>query len=172
MSKLLGQLTMGERLLPLPYLTIEALMRFWSYTDRRSEEECWPWLKSLYDKRYGRFCYNKWSYTATRVAYFIEYHVDPGSFYVCHTCNNTICVNPRHLYLGTNAENQQQSHDQNRHNQDGELNPQAKLRDADVLNTRERLNAGASRAALAKEYLVNITSIHLIARGETWKHLL
>lgn len=163
--------TMADRLLPLVPLTLDDQLRFWDKFERRGPDECWLWTGSRYDGRYGRFYYNRGSYSAHRVSYYLHFGADPGDQLVCHECNRGLCVNPAHLFLGTTEDNQVHRVDSGRHHQEGDLNPQAKLRECDVIEILRALDSGGSRAALAHKHQVSVSLIHQIARGEIWRHL-
>ncbi len=74
----------------------------------RKENGCWHWLKGKKGNGrngYGSMSINGKHMVASRISY--ELHKGPitEGLYVLHTCDNPICVNPNHLYLGTNQQN-------------------------------------------------------------------
>jgi len=85
---------------------------FWSKVDKTSDPNgCWIWNGSkkynLADKPYGAVNLGKIT-PATWVAYYFAYGIAPernGDLFLCHTCDNSICVNPEHLWIGTAKQN-------------------------------------------------------------------
>lgn len=67
------------------------------------ENECWNWTKARNEKGYGSIGIGSRHFLAHRVSYFLEYREEKGL--VLHKCNNSSCINPKHLYLGTHKEN-------------------------------------------------------------------
>src|SRR3954464_11133327 len=86
----------------LPDLSAQIVNRFWSKV-KILPSGCWEWQAA--HVRYGSVWINPPCYLPHRVAYKIYYCVDPEELKVCHSCDNTICCNPFHLWLGTQREN-------------------------------------------------------------------
>jgi hypothetical protein len=79
---------------------------FWSFVDRRTPGECWPWTGKAM-RGYGRIVINGKLKFAHRIALMLhQQQDDPGSkVFACHQCDNPICCNPNHLWWGSSADN-------------------------------------------------------------------
>lgn len=96
----------------------------------------------------------------------------PEGMYVLHNCDNTLCVNPDHLRVGTQTENMEDRKKAARENSlKGSDNPAAKLNEEKVYQIRRRLEAGEQCAALGREFGVSEVAIGLIKRRQKWQHV-
>lgn len=104
----------------------EAIARFWSLVSKAGENECWLWNGPRYARKtYARFRFHQAQFSAHRFSY--EIHNEPISMllHVCHTCDVPLCVNPAHLFLGTNKDNMADKIAKGRDRTSRKLNPSA-----------------------------------------------
>lgn len=143
--------------------------RLWAKVEKRSPAECWPWLGHANTSGYGRLLDYGRVVLAHRVSFFIANGSIPDGMCVCHHCDNRLCVNPTHLFLGTPGDNNTDRHRKGRSgSHKGEANGRAKLTTHDVLAIRA---STVRTGLLAQEYGVGLTAIREIRSRRMWKHL-
>lgn len=151
----------------LPPVTGEMRQAFWERVDVGAEDECWNWNRPPHKTGYGQFSFGGRAMRAHRFSYWLHYDEQPGNLCVCHRCDNRLCVNPHHLYLGTIEENLAERNEKGRHSH-GEKNHTAKLTEDQVQIIREsRLDPNE----LARQYGVYPSTIIQIRERRSWKHL-
>lgn len=139
--------------------------RFWSKVQKT--ESCWLWTGSK--DRYGRGRINVSGkpLVASRVAWILVHKTIPGG-HVLHHCDNPSCVNPDHLFLGTQLENQQDSVAKGRHAR-GETNGRAKLTVKEVKVIRALAAKGIKQSVLAGRFKVSQGHISHIINYHYWE---
>jgi hypothetical protein len=130
---------------------------------------CWTWTGSIHPKGYGYVHFDgRWG-KAHRVAYALAYGHLPAELHVLHRCDNPPCVNPDHLFVGTNTDNIADRVRKGRSRSlRGAEHPQAKLTEADV---REILSSGEPQRRAAKRYGVTKALIQFIRHRKLWTHV-
>lgn len=139
--------------------------------DRVSPEPnsgCWLWTGGANIWGYGHVSLGSKADGATS-AHRAMYRLikgEPGTLHVCHTCDNRLCVNPDHLFLGTAKDNCADKIRKGRHqDQAGERAPAARLTKKAVDDIRTRRIKGSEFARL---YGVTPSTICDIQKGRTW----
>ena len=148
----------------------DPIVRFWNLVCRSSPNGCWNWMASINVHGYGQFHGFGRHDLAHRFSWTIHYCEVPRGMQVCHHCDNRICVNPDHLFLGTLHDNMADMMRKGRQAK-GEAKPLAKLSESDVILMRLKRSAGERQSALGSEFGINPATVSRICRGHTWKHL-
>jgi len=153
----------------MPKLSLRQLRYFYSNVARAGVDDCWEWVGHVNKSdNYGTVEFDYVAYLAHRVAYYLGKQKDPGTKCVCHTCDNRPCCNPRHLFLGTKAENNKDRDEKGRHVALlGEEQGGARLTEDDVRDIRNSLE---QQRVLAAAYGVSQSTIWR-ARNTHWRHV-
>jgi len=80
---------------------------------------CWIWLGTMSNRSRAMVTVGRKKTTAARVAYQLFRGVFPQQLHVLHRCDNPLCVNPGHLWLGTHSDNMRDMHGKGRHPNNG-----------------------------------------------------
>jgi hypothetical protein len=161
--------TLNRRVtMPHKYTPEEHISVFWSNVNKNGSipehcpelGNCWEWTASHHRQGYGNYTY-KGKYILCHRLSWILTNGDPQGLCVLHKCDNTACVRPDHLFLGTQVDN---IHDRNNKGRQGTLfgeeSGSAKLTDIQVEAIRQRrAETGLMYKVLAKEFGVSISTI-------------
>jgi hypothetical protein len=148
--------------------------RFWSKVRKAGDDECWIFTDHKDDCGYGMFCLTplRRSVRAHRVAYEFTFGEIPPGLCVLHSCDNPPCCNPRHLSLGTRADNNLDRDRKGRHIPFiGQDHPRTKLVDSDVVEIRRLVETGMKHADIGKMFGVKDITVTAIANRRIWKHI-
>jgi hypothetical protein len=149
--------------------------RFWEKVNlsNKTSSDCWEWIGLKSSKGYGVFKVDNENVSTHRYSWILHFGNIPNKLYVCHKCDNPSCVNPNHLFLGTQKDNMQDMSKKGRaSNSVGTNNPRAKLSDKDVYEIRRLKSMGIKSNQLVKIFRTPLSTIVNITNNHTWKHLL
>lgn len=103
--------------------------RFWCKVEKKSDDECWNWIGQKDEDEYGKIKIAGKVIRAHRYSYSLHHGTITKQF-ICHSCDNPSCVNPKHLWPGTPKENMIDKVKKNRQakgKQQGELISKAQI---------------------------------------------
>jgi len=144
--------------------------RFENKFIKSSKNECWNWLASKNKEGYGQFSLDGKMIRAHRISYEIYKDKIPENMCVCHHCDNPSCVNPDHLFIGTDLDNNRDMMMKGRANKSsGESNGQSKLTWRNVKEIR-RLNKSnkLSQEEIAKKFGISRPAVQKIVYNLVW----
>jgi hypothetical protein len=148
---------------------------FWKHVTPGPIDECWEWQGYVNEQGYGQFrCGSGPLLRAHRVSYEIHHGPIPDGHHVCHRCDNRPCVNPCHLFAGTDADNLSDMDAKGRRvnaPQLGEKHGMSKMTVADVHAIRELATAGIEYREIGRRYGISGTHAHRIATRKSWRHV-
>ena len=134
---------------------------------RKLSSGCIVWTKSRSPAGYGKMNVNGLHLRTHRLAYECFVGSIPTGLCVLHTCDNPPCVNPLHLWLGTNQDNMDDKVKKGRQGI-GERNGNAKLTAIKVGEIRKLLDSGMTQTQIDADYGVSQTTVRYILKGKTW----
>lgn len=175
--------------IPVTFERLKA--KFFASVDQcESEEKCWNWTGPKHTNGYARLAVGKsggpnfFVDSGHRFSWKLFQGEIPEGMQINHRCDNRRCVNPSHLFLGTQMDNMRDKIAKGRAScgekhslatkiktPRGSQNPTAKLVEADIPQILELAKAGKFQREIAAQFGVSKTAIGYILRGRNWKHL-
>lgn len=144
--------------------------RFWKRISWVDDTFCWNWKGPLTDG-YGQMKIKGFMEGVHRVSWTIHYGQIPNNKFVLHKCDNRCCVNPSHLFIGTNQDNMTDMANKGRaFSMKGESHVNHKLSEKEVIEIR-KFKGKRQNAKLAEKFGVKIPAIWKIQHNLTWSHI-
>lgn len=143
--------------------------RFWPKVDKT--DTCWLWTAAKINTGYGAINLGRGLGIALahRVAWSLTNGPIPRDMYLCHTCDVRACVNPDHLFIGSQADNLADAARKGRMRKfdypRGEAHSNTRITDAQVAEMRRRLATGEKHRSIAADFGVDRSYITLVKRG-------
>lgn len=132
---------------------------------------CWLWLRSTNTSGYGAFRIGGGKkILAHRAAWIAANGEIPEGICILHRCDTPLCVNPNHLFAGTNTDNVADRVMKGR-TSCGQRHPRAKLTEGDVIRIFALHKDGATNQSIADSMGVVQSAVSEILTGRAWTHL-
>ena len=131
---------------------------------------CWEWQRNIQANGYGHMKHSGKARLAHRVSYEMHSGEIPDGAYVLHRCDNRICVNPQHLFLGTAMDNRRDMQAKRRRVHGERVNT-AKLTEAQIFEIYALSDSGMGSPRIAKKYGISTAMAWNIKVGKSWVHL-
>ncbi len=137
------------------------------------KNNCWIWKGGLGRHGYAQHRMNNTPIVAYRAAWILFKGEIPKGICVCHRCDNKKCVNPDHLFLGTQSDNMKDMLEKGRRRKDlkGQDVPHSRLKDKDIKDIFEMRKNRYKIREIAEVFKVHKTHIGKILQRKKWKHI-
>ena len=154
-----------------PYAHMTWRDKFWMFVDKSNE--CWEWAGWKYSNGYGGFQMRHKKPLAHRVSYLLTYGDIGKGLCVCHACDNRACVNPDHLFLGTQEENMKDMVNKGRQSKSrGEQIGNSKLTPKKVRAIRSMYSRGdLLQKEISEMFGISAKQVSVIANRVQWEWL-
>lgn len=152
---------------------ISAVMdeRFWSKVDKSGD--CWEWIACKTKAGYGQYSVNGSREYTHRLSWEYKYGPITSGIFVCHKCDNPACINPEHLFLGTQKDNMGDCHAKGRGSKPpihyGESHPMSKLTEEEVIRIRSFSHLGPP--GVGKLFGISRQLAGAVLKRQIWKHI-
>jgi hypothetical protein len=120
---------------------------------------------------YGSIKHNGKNIGAHRLSYMLANEIDEldKSEFVCHKCDNRLCINPEHLFLGSHSDNMKDAAKKDRIPILRNKPENRRLSRSQAIQVKKLLRKGVSQIEIARKFNVSRHVVYGIASGETYK---
>ena len=149
----------------------QEIKRFWGKVKKSvNDKDCWIWQGGTNTDGYGDFYTNNKHIFSHRFSWESTFGIiKEKDLRVLHKCDNPPCVNPDHLFLGTQQENIKDMISKGRmYDRSGTRNPKAKLNEKDIHEIRKMRLMGMKYKQIAIEKNVSVGCVNHILNNRHW----
>jgi len=154
--------------------TIDSYVQVFTSKVNKLETGCWEWKNCVDDIGYGTLTLKNRSFKAHHLSYLL-FNGDINTSFVLHTCDKRNCVNPQHLFLGSQLDNMKDCAQKGRivtTPKLGEDNSRSVLTEANVLEMiKVREQTKLSYSKLAKLFNCSTMTACRVCNRKLWKHI-
>lgn len=149
-------------------ITTQDIERFRKFMGSPNQAGCCLWEGYVQPSGYGRFMLNGKAVRSSRFAYAAFRGPIPAGMCVLHSCDTPACVNPKHLRVGSIAENNAEKEAKGRANHPrGLQHGRLKLTPGVMRTVRRMLASGATQARVASATGISRASVYNVANNST-----
>jgi len=152
-------------------------IRLWEKVKINEESGCWEWQGSKNQAGYGQIQFDGRVQLAHRVVWKIIYGNIPNAVCVLHKCDNPLCINYFHLFIGSLRDNTQDMIKKGKARFTsnvavGSKHGMAKLTEQDIVEIRRLLKTNIKQTLIAKQFSVTRSLISAIKCNKIWNHVI
>ena len=133
---------------------------------------CYIWTGASATGNYPQIRLGTETWAAHRIAYYLAHGDIPQNLCVCHRCDNTLCVNPEHLFLGTDSDNNLDKVQKGRQiSLKGLRHYRTHLNEADIRTIFQLRASGFKQKQISERFGISKENVSTILQRRTWRHV-
>lgn len=134
--------------------------------------ECWIWTGAK-KGGYGYIKYKGKTLAMHRYMFEKYNHEIPKNMNICHKCDNPACVNPKHLWLGTQKDNIRDMFSKKRNNNKNGVNHErTKITEEEAIQIKKHYKKGIKPTTICRLMNLPYSTVYKICINENWKHII
>ena len=152
----------------IPNFNIDDVQRFWSNIQiPKKLNDCWIWNGHKLDSGYGQFYTSQRMWRAHRFSYMSYNGIINSDVFICHSCDNKICVNPNHLWEGNHAKNMQDMVIKNR-SVSGDYHFHCKISDSKAIDIIHKIKSNyyTNTSQIIRDYNISFNTLYRILNNK------